>query len=308
MHVFTSKNSQQIASSISRLLGVSVSRSIKTAFPNSEHKVTIISPVKEKKCVFIHSTVPPVDASFMELFFTLDALKRSGCQERIAVVPYLGYTRQDKQHHVGECISLQVIARFLKSAHCSRLITVNMHNNASIKLFTVPTVNLDATPVMASLMTIHLKKILQSRASQIVVVAPDKGAVNQAKTFIKCISKTFPTTLAIVDKVRDKKTNKSHIENIKGDFHNKVAIIVDDVITSGDTVFQTAKKAKQMGARLIFSAVIHNDLLPDSYKKLTASCIEMLFVSNSMEQTQKNKKLRICSISPLIASKLKRYN
>ena len=306
-NVYTSTNSFKLASHISQFLGVPLSQNIHTIFSNSEQKITITDSPQGNTCIFIHATGYPVDPSLMELFFTLDALKRNGSRRLVVVVPYLGYMRQDKQHNAGECISLDVIARLLKSMYCDVFITVNMHNNFSSQLFTLPITILDATPILTSTVNKMLKKIYTNSPQQIVVVAPDKGAVEQAQTFIQCLDISFTPTLAVIDKKRDKKTNKPHIEGVRGDFHNKIAIIVDDIITSGDTLFQTALKAKQLGAREVYGAVVHNDLIKTAYNKLSSSPITKLFMTDSSSNLQKNSKIVTCSIAELIGKELSQF-
>ncbi|OGK14957.1 hypothetical protein A2690_04645 [Candidatus Roizmanbacteria bacterium RIFCSPHIGHO2_01_FULL_39_12b] len=297
--IFSGSSSQSLTSLIARSLGKSLSKAKIQRFPNHECKVTVQSSVKNSRCILVQSISSPADENLVELLFFCDALKREGASEVIGIIPYLGYARQNKQHLKGESVSLGVVANVLKTAGFDKIITVTIHKQSSKKLFSMPFKNIDATSFLSKKIFQYLKqnKIIK-KGSDCAVVAPDRGAVVQARRFSN-------TSVVVVNKERDKQDGSIAIHSIFGSVEGKVAIIVDDVVTSGNTLIESAKLCVKKGASLVFAAVVHQDLIEDTIPKLEKSPISKLFTTDTIRQDIQSAKLIEFSVSKLIASKIR---
>jgi ribose-phosphate pyrophosphokinase len=297
MKIFSGTSDKFLAEKIVRNLGVGLSKLEVFVFPDGEKRVRILDKVLDEDTVVVQSTSGPVDENYMQLFFIIDALKRGGAKSVTAVVPYLGYQRQDHMFREGEDVSVKVIAEILDTIGLDKLITVDLHSIKIKEAFGIPAVELSALPVFA-------KVILEKgwRKDSAVLVTPDMGGIRRIKILSELLN-NMP--FAVIEKNRDLETGRISAENIEGKISKK-AIIVDDMISSGKTVAVAADLLKTRGAEEIYVFATHAVFSEKAPKILQESGVNSVYVTDTVFVPGEKifPKLKILSVSKLIANEL----
>lgn len=265
-------------------------------FADSEKRVRIEEKVEDKTCFVIASLSNPVDSNLVELCLIGDALKNNDVKRLVAVIPYYGYARQDKAHREGEGISARVMARLIEAVEFDKVVTVDLHSDLVAGYFRIPVVHLFG----AAVFTEKLAEI-----SDIVVVAPDAGGAKRAQHFADIVN----APLAVIEKKRN--LNKLHeLDSIRliGDVRGKVAVLIDDVVTSGSTLVKAAYALKEQGAKRVIACVTHADFVEGTAKILENSPLDEVKVTDSIAiaPTDKFPKLEIVSLAPLLVKQIKK--
>lgn len=308
--LFSGTSNPKLATSVSHLLNLPLAASEVVRFENSEIRVRVHEDVKNNTCVLIQSTSNPTDTHLMELFFFCDALRRQEAKKVIGIIPYFGYARQDVQHRPGECVSVNVIIKFLESIGFYKIYTVNLHDEATEGVFSIPFKNINAFPVLASEIKKYLADLTGSTdlTDSTAVVSPDHGGVERARKFSDVLFGHQNHTISVVEKKRDlEHIHESVALDLYGDVRGKVAILVDDMITSGGTLIHAAQLCLDRGATKVLATVVHHDFAPDTAQKLQSSSVERFFMTDTiaLKEDQKFEKLHEVSIAPLLAEELK---
>lgn len=305
--LFSGTSNVALTVRVSHLLNTPISDSEVVRFENSEIRVHINGVVKNSACVLIQSTSNPTDTHLMELFFFCDALRRQEAKKVIGIIPYFGYARQDVQHRPGECVSVNVIIKFLESIGFYKIYTVNLHDEATEGVFSIPFKNIDAFPILAKEIKKYIKDVT---VSKVAVVSPDHGGVERARKFSDVLFGHQNHTISVVEKRRDlEHIHQSVALDLYGDVKGKIAILVDDMITSGGTLIHAAQLCLDRGATKVLAAVVHHDFAPNAPKKLQSSLIERFYTTDTiaLKSNQKFKKLHEVTIAPLIAEEFKHF-
>lgn len=305
--LFSGTSNVALTTRVSHLLHTPIADSEVVRFENSEIRVHINGDVKNSACVLIQSTSNPTDTHLMELFFFCDALRRQEAKKVIGIIPYFGYARQDVQHRPGECVSVNVIIKFLESIGFYKIYTVNLHDEATEGVFSIPFKNIDAFPILAKEIKKYIKDVT---VSKVAVVSPDHGGVERARKFSDVLFGHQNHTISVVEKRRDlEHIHQSVALDLYGDVKGKVAILVDDMITSGGTLIHAAQLCLDRGATKVLAAVVHHDFAPNAPKILQSSLIERFFTTDTiaLKTNQKFKKLHEVTIAPLIAEEFKHF-
>jgi ribose-phosphate pyrophosphokinase len=213
-----------------------------------------------------------VNDSLMELLLMIDALKRASAARITAVIPYYGYAKQDKKTTGREPISAKVVANILKIAGAKRMVTMDLHAAQIQGFFDGPVDNLMALPTLCN----YLKKegLCEDR---IVVVSPDAGGVHRAELFAKRLN----SSLAIVFKRRPE-PDESVVTDIVGDVAGKVAVVVDDMISTGGTLAKAAEAILARGATKVYTVASHGIFAGDAIRVLEDSPIERVVITNTI--------------------------
>lgn len=245
----------------------------------------------------------------MELFFFCDALRRQEARRVIAYIPYFGYARQDVQHRPGECVSANVIIRFFESIGFAKIYTIDIHDEATEGVFSIPFKNLSALPLLAKEIKKYLKTEKPSE-KEIAVVSPDQGGVERTRHFGESFYGNGNFSMAVIEKKR----NLEHIHlskalDLYGDVKGKIVILVDDVVTSGGTLIHAAELCRKRGAKKVLAAIVHHDFTADAPQKLQRDSIDIIFSTNTiaLKPEQKFEKLHEISIASLISDELKNF-
>ncbi len=309
--IFSGSSNQELSKKVAKILGLSLSKAEIVRFDNSEVRVRIEEKVKDETCIVIQSTSNPTDTHLMELFFFCDALLRQEAKKVIGVLPYFGYARQDIQHREGECVSANVVIRFLEAIGFSKIYTIDLHDEATEGVFSIPFKNLSALPFLAERIKQYLnKKGVPITPDEIAVVSPDQGGIERARKFGTALFgfKEFPLT--VVEKERNlQKIHLSQAVGLYGNVKNKIAILVDDIVTSGRTLVNASDLCLQNGAKETIAAIVHHDFSKDAPKKLSQSNLKKIFSTDTilLKKEEEFEKLEIVSVADLIAKELKNY-
>ncbi len=301
MKIFSGSASKGLTESVVKELNIPLSLVDIHVFPDGERRIRIHDRVVDKPTVVIQSASTPVDTNYMELFFIIDTLKRSNARKVTAVVPYFGYQRQDHIFRDGEAVSLEVVIHMLESLKVDKLVSFDMHSVKIPDLFTIPVSHLSALPLFAK----EIKKQKWNR-SETVLISPDMGGIARIK---KLSSLLDDMSYATVEKNRDLASGVITMDEIlEGSIKGKKrAIIVDDMISSGNTILMSAALLQTLGVEEIIVFATHPVFSVDAPGRLQNSSIKRVYVTDSVFVSHEKEfdKLNVLSISELIAKELK---
>ncbi|MBU2632763.1 ribose-phosphate pyrophosphokinase [Patescibacteria group bacterium] len=293
MKIFSGSSNKPLTQEIANKLQIPVSPLDIFIFPDGERRVRVLGEVLEDNAIAIQSTANPPDQNYMELFFIVDALKRSGAKFVTAVIPYLGYQRQDHIFRSGEAVSLEVIVETLEAVGVNRIITVDLHSPKIPELFNIKIDHLSALSIFA-------EKIKSLSLNNFVLVSPDMGGIRRIKILSELLS---GAQWATIEKNRDLVTGSVEASKIEGKVKDKTAIIVDDMISSGGTIDMAVNLLLENGAKSVFVFATHPVFSGEAVKILSNSKAEKIFVTDSILVSKEKQfsKLEMLSISGIIA-------
>jgi len=297
MKIIAGNSNLGIAKEISNKLGIPLLDSIISRFSDGEIRVQINESVRGNHVFVVQSTNPPAE-NLLEMIFLIDALRRASADMITAVLPYYGYARQDKKDAPRVPITARVVANLLTAAGISRVMVMELHAEQIQGFFNVPVDHLYSTPVFVE----FLKKRID--LDNTVVVSPDAGRVNRARSFAKRLN-NLP--IAIIDKRRST-PNQSDVMHVVGEVEGKNVLMVDDIIDTAGTITKAAHALKFNGAKQIIAAVTHGLLSGDAIAKLKESPIEKLYITNSVVIPDEKRidKIEILSVADLLADAIRR--
>jgi ribose-phosphate pyrophosphokinase len=298
LKIFSGNSNKPLAKKIAKIFSVDLSPLEITVFSDGEQRIRIKDSVVGQDCVLVQSTSAPVDENYMELFFIIDALKRSGANSITAVIPYLGYQRQDHVFRDGEAVSLEVVIKNLEGLGVSRVITFDLHSIKIPELFSIPVSHLSVLPLFAE----KIKEISGQALDDTVLISPDMGGIRRIKILSQMLSDMPYVT---IDKNRNLETGEVSADEINGKVL-KHAIIVDDMISTGKTIVTAAELLKKNGAEDLVVMATHPVFSKGSSKLLQESIVSKVIVTDSINvpEEKKFKKLEIISIADEMAKEL----
>jgi ribose-phosphate pyrophosphokinase len=278
---------EEIATGIGVVPGeVEVSR-----FSNGETYVRFLESVRGVDAFVLQTCAEPINDHIMELLLMIDALKRASAKRITAVMPYYGYSRQDKKTLAREPISARLIADLFSAAGADRVLSVDLHAGQIQGFFDFPFDHITALPLLA-------RYIVKKDLADTVVVSPDAGRVKVAKKF----ADRLHSPMAIMHKRRPEK-NIAEMLHVIGDVKGKCAVLIDDMIDTAGTMVEAAAALKKHGAERIVACATHPILSGQAVERLKLSEIEELAVTNTLPvPIEKNiDKITVLSIAPMIA-------
>jgi len=301
MKLFSGSANPALSQKVADLLNTPLAKAEIVRFENSEIRIHIEEEVKNENCYVIQPTANPSDTHLMELFFFCDALRRQEAKKVYAIIPYFGYARQDVQHRPGECVSANVVIKFLESIGFYKVYVINLHDEATEGVFSIPFKNINAFPILAE----EIKKYIGDvTVDNVAVVSPDHGGVERARKFGDELFGHTEHSISVVEKRRNLAAiHKSVALDLYGDVKGKTAILVDDMITSGGTLRHAAQLCLDRGATRVLTAVVHHDFGPKAPGEMQASAIEKVFSTDTiaLKEEQKFEKLVEVSVASIIA-------
>ena len=279
--LFTGNSNIDLANKVAKNLETDLGPMKVGTFSDGEINVEVNENVRGKDTFIIQSTSNPAEKNLMELILMVDALKRASARSVTAVIPYFGYSRQDRRVRSARVpISAKVIADMLSEVGISRIITLDIHSEQIQGFFSFPVDNIYTANIM-------VKGLLEKYdVEDLQVVSPDTGGVIRARSVAKTLG---VQDLAIIDKRREK-ANESEVINLIGDVEGKVCIVPDDLIDTAGTLSNASHALKDKGAKEIIAYITHPVLSGDAIKNLNNSAIDKLVVSNSIDIGDKSKK------------------
>ena len=301
--LFSGNANRLLAEEIAKRLKIHVGKALVSKFKNEETRVEIGENVRGSEVFVVQSLCKSpkgdgVNDALMELLLMIDALRRASAARITAVIPYYGYAKQDKKTKGREPISAKVVANLLKVTGAKRIVTMDLHAAQIQGFFDIPVDNLMAMPVLCN----YLKK--EGLCDEkIVIVSPDAGGVHRAELFAKRLN----SSLAIVFKRRPE-PDVSEVTDIVGDVTGKVAVVVDDMISTGGTLAKAAEAILVRGATRVITVATHGIFAGEAIEVLENSPIEKVIVTNTipLPEVEQHPKFVHLSIAQTLADAITR--
>lgn len=293
---FAGSSNCDLAAAVAREIGVSQSERVIERFPDGETFVRLEEPVRGHEVFIVQPTGPPVNDNLFELLGLIDACRRAAAANVVVVVPYFGYARQDKRHGHREPVTASMVAQLLQSVGASQVVTVDLHAAQIEGFFHIPVECLTAVPTLCE----AIRPVLPT---EFIVVSPDEGRVKMAGQYAQRLN----STVAVLHKRRETAT-KTRVTHVVGDVRGKACLIIDDMISTGETISEAVEALVAAGARPeMVIAATHGPLLESARHKLSHESIRAIFVTDSIAPVIHDwPKLRIVTIAPLLAAAIKR--
>ncbi len=296
LKIIAGSANKKLALEVAKYLNVKLTPVDIHRFNDGEIYVRILESVRGCNMFVIQPTSPDANLNLMELLIMVDALKRASTQKITAVIPYFGYSRQDRKTKPREPISAKLVAKMIEAAGVDSVMTFDLHVAQVQGFFDITSDNLDLIPVYA-------EYILNKKLKDTVCVAPDVGGAARARSLAKVIH----APIAIVDKRRPKQ-GVAKVEHVIGDVKDKTAILIDDIIDTAGTITEASSILKKYGAKDVYVLATHPVLSGPAIKRLQKADIKEIFVTDTIElpKEKKIKKIKIISIAPLLSETIKR--
>jgi ribose-phosphate pyrophosphokinase len=297
MKVISGSSNKPLAAKMADLMGLHLVDVELSQFANGEKRVWIKEPVKGSNIILIQSFSSPTNDHIMEFLLLVDALERMGARHVNLVMPWMGYSLQDKVFREGEPIAAKVIADLVCNSYVKRVFLLELHNSSTPGFFSIPTQHLTALQLFAD----YAKKTFD--LSQAVVASPDFGGLKKARQ----LAEKLDLDLINIDKHRNLRTGEVTAMGLSGDAEGKTVLIFDDVINSGSTVVSAAEVLKKHGAKEVHFMATHGPLVPSAFEKIENSEVDTVVVTNSMLHDESTKKVKTIDIAPLFATELETW-
>ena len=297
--LFTGNANPALAQEIARHLKVPLGRAMVSRFSDAEVNVELIENVRGRDVFLVQPTCPPVNDHLMELLIMADACRRGSARSVTAVVPYMGYSRQDRRPRATRsAISAKVVANMMVGAGLDRRLTVDLHAEQIQGFFDIPVDNVYASPVL-------LGDAWRQRYENMIVVSPDVGGVVRARALAKRLD---DVELAIIDKRRPR-PNESKVMNIIGEVKDKTCVLIDDIVDTAGTLCLAAQALKDEGARKVVAYITHPILSGPAVERIANSGLDQLVVTDTIPlsaEAQKCPRIRQLSVAGLLGETIRR--
>lgn len=297
--LLTGRSNPKLAHAIGKLLNSTVYEPI-DAFSDGEIRVRIQPNLRRRFVFIIQPTAPPVNDSIMELIFMIDAARRASAREIITIIPYFGYSRQDRKEMPRVPISASAVARMIDRGGADRIVTVDIHAEQEEGFTAKPWDNLYGDYSLVP----QVKKL---GLKNVVVASPDKNGMSRAAAYARFLQ---ARGIAVVYKERDIDiNNKSDVLDMIGKVADSDVILVDDMIDTGGTIVNAANFLKQRGAKSVRAVTTHGLFTGPAIERINKSAIEEVIVTDSInlpEHIATNPKITVVSIAQLLAEAIRR--
>lgn len=295
--LFAGSSHAELAGDIVKELGIPLGKISLSEFPDGENKVEILEDVRGRDVFVLQSTGLSPSIYLMELLLIVDALKREAAKNIIAIIPYFGYSRQDRKDKPGVPITAKLIANMLSTAGITHLVTIDLHSSQIEGFFEIPVDHLRCQPLLAG-------EVLKVLGKKFIVVAPDLGSVKIVKKMANLVQAEF----VVIEKQR--LTSLEVKMNLIGNLSTNNVLLVDDMCSTGGTLVAAASLCKQLGAEKIMAAVTHGICSDNAIEKIERSPIDTLFLTNTLpafDRFSASHKIKVVSIAPLLANAIKEW-
>ena len=268
--VVSGNASTDLAKRIARKLKSPYIKTEKKVFPDGESKITINQIPKKSIVVVVQSTYPPVDSNLLELLSIVSKVQKFSSKV-YAVIPYMGYARQDREFLGGEIVTIGVVGKLLKAAGVKKILTVDIHSKIALKELKISSENVSAMDVLVK----YFKKL---KMKEPLIVSPDMGGQERAKKFANLLKTDF----IALKKHRDRKTGKVNILSDRVNVKNRDLILVDDMISTGGSIVKATQFLKKQKCRRVFVACTHALLVNDAAKKIKKAGVSQIVSTNTI--------------------------
>lgn len=290
MKIISGSSNPALAKQIAQATGLELLTTKIENFNDGELKVQVLNKIGDD-IIIIQSTNSPVNNHLMELLLLIDTAKRAGATNITAIIPYFGYSRQDRCTYKYGPISASLVIKMLEAAGATKIITLDLHSDQLEGTFNIPIDNLSTE-------TIFLP-ILESKKN-ITIVSPDIGGIKRAQNY----SSLLDCDLAIINKTRDT-NNTPSMHEIIGGVQNKDCFIIDDIVDSANTLCMATELLFKNGAKSVEAAITHAVLSEGSVQKIMNSPLGNLYISDSIYHKDLPNKFKISAIHNLLGFLIK---
>jgi ribose-phosphate pyrophosphokinase len=301
MKIFTGRGHPELARKVCDYLGLPLGRAVMGNFPDTEISCKIDEDVRGRDVFIIQPTCPPVNDNLMELLIMIDSFMRASAERITAVIPYFGYARQDRKDEGRVPITAKLVANLITRAGANRVLAMDLHAAQIQGFFDIPTDHLYAAPVIDE----HIKG-MGFTDEDLVVVSPDEGSIKRALVHMTRLG----GHLAIIDKRRSsaEKTRQAHV--IGSQIDGRVALIFDDMISTGSSICGASQVMRQAGARAVYLAATHGLLVGEAVERLQQAPIDGIILTDSIPLPREKAipKLTVLSVAPLLGEAIKRIH
>jgi ribose-phosphate pyrophosphokinase len=288
--LFSLNQNHNLGEEISKYLKIPLSDCELKRFSDGEISINILETVRNHDVFVLQSTSYPVNERYMELLILIDALKRASAHSINIIMPYYGYSRQDRKALPRQPISAKLMADLLEKAGATRVISMDLHAAQIQGFFNIPIDNFEGALIFA-------KYFNDKKLQDIVVVSPDHGGTTRARKFALC----FDAPIAIIDKRRPK-PNEAQVMNMIGDVKDKTAIIVDDIVDTAGTISAACVALKKEGAKAIYIVCTHAILSGEAINRIAIPEIDEFVCTNTIAIPKEKliDKIKVLSIASMI--------
>jgi len=294
--LFSGTSHQTFAAELASYLGVTLGKILFEPFPDGEIYLQIQENVRGRDVFVVQSIARDPNYYLMELLIMIDALKRASAKSIVAVIPYFGYSRQDRKDKPRVPISAKLVADLLATAGATRVLTMDLHAGQIQGFFDVPVDNLYARPILADC-------VARLQLKDLVIMAPDLGAIKIARAYSNQLHAEF----AVMDKRRVSTEEVSITSIIGSDVKGRDVLLVDDLCSTAGTLCTAAETCRKAGAKRIYAAFTHGLLVGEAVKKLGQAPIEKIFMCNTVPllEEQAHEKFEVVSSAPLFGEAIR---
>lgn len=295
MKVIIGSASKRLGDSIASGLNAQLLPTQVSRFADGEVNVEVANNLHNQEVYVVQSLSSPVNDNLMELLLTIDAAKRSGAKRITAIIPYYGYSRQDrviKNNNMQSALSAKLTANLIQTAGANSVAAIDLHSSQIEGFFDIPVTNLSCFEVFVN--SIYKENL--------AIVAPDVGAIGRARAFAKILEEKYKldNDIVVVDKYREK-AGISEVMNVIGEVANKNCVIVDDIVDSGGTLCNAALALKNRGAKSVVSCITHGILSGNAVEKISSSSLDKLVITDTVfHKFEKNDKIEVVSIANIL--------
>jgi len=292
--LITGSSNIDLANKVGNLFNKKVYNVI-SRFADGEIRVIIPENIRKKEVFIIQSTCPPVDSNLMELLLMMDAAKRASAKEISVIIPYFGYSRQDRKEQPRVPVSAALVADLIEHSGASRIVTVDIHSEQEQGFVKIPWDNLYASYSL-------IPELKKNFGKNLIIASPDKGGVLRATAYAQLLN---ADGVAIVYKERDvKTTNISASLDLIGDVKGKEVLLVDDIVDTAGTLIGAVELLDKKGAENISAAVTHGLFSSPAMEKIKKSKLKRVFVTDTIPQKNYERK-EIISVATLLSEAIK---
>ena len=262
---------ENVAEKICKKINANFVKSQIRVFADGESKITLSGKISKTKSIVVQSIHPPVDTNLIHVLSLISKAKETS-SEVIAVIPYMGYARQDREFLPGEIVTMKVLGKLFKGTGVSKIIVVDIHSKIGLKHFSIKTKNVSAIPELVQ----HIKKL---NLIDPLIVSPDQGGKDRAEKFAKELGSEY----IALEKKRDRETGKVKIKTKKlKEVANRDLILIDDMISTGGSIVKATQFLKKQKCGKIYVACTHALLIDDAEKKIKKSGVTKIISTNTI--------------------------
>lgn len=293
--VFSGRGTPELAARVAEKLGIDLGQVDIRTFADGEIYVKYMESVRGADVFIIQSTCRPVNENLMELLIMIQAARLASAHRVTAVIPWMGYSRQDKKSCPREPITARLVADMLEAAGADRVITMDLHAGQLQGFFGVPVDHMTALSMIADYFKLKGLK-------DIVVVSPDAGGMKTAKRF----ADRLECDVAVLSKLRPAH-NVSRVMHVIGEVEGKTAVIIDDIIDTAGTLVNGVQALIDKGAREVFASCTHPVMSGPAYERIAASALKEVVVTDTipLREDVDHKKIVVLSTAGILADTIK---